>query len=188
MKRWIIGLLLVAASSAYAMNSANYEKDIRETITKIDAHYTNKIQTLYASDSLDIVQKKKQGAAIQTQWNQHRADVYREMTQIHTELRSYEDKQLNTSMRIRAKLQQTVGEIQQWRNAEVGRLNTGSGSEEEKSRKRLEINRTADEKTRQIHASAAAHETALRQLNARAEKPMFTPDSDGSSFALQHPK
>lgn len=170
------------------MNSTSYEKDIRATIAQMDTHYTNKIKALYASEELDIAQKKKQGASIQTQWNQHRADVYREMTSIHAELKSYEDKQLNTSMRIRAKLQQTVGEIQQWRNAEVGRLNMGSGSEEEKARKRLEINRAADARTRQVHESAAVHEKALRELNARAEKSMFSPDSDSTSFALKHAK
>jgi predicted Zn-dependent protease len=110
------------------------------------------------------------------------------MRQVHTELKVYEDRQLNSSIRIRAKLQQTLGEIQQWRNMELGKIQNLDISVEEKTRRRFDINNGADARSSQIKVSAISQEDALRKLNERADRQLFSVKKDVSSFALKYQK
>lgn len=188
MKRWFIALALVVASSAYAWTTEGYDKEMRATIAELDAHYSQEMKTAYALQDRAPKDIKAAADAVQAKWSAHRQQVVRDMTQVHAELKVYEDRQLNSSIRIRAKLQQTLGEIQQWRNLEMGRIQTMAISADEKTRKRLEVNHAADARSSQIQASAVAQENSLRQLNARADKQMFSVKQEVSSFALQHKK
>lgn len=188
MKQWFIALSLVVAGSVNAWTSEGYGKEIRSTVAEMDAHYTQEMKAVYASGHIDIPEKKLTAAAIQKKWTAQRSQVVRDMQQIQVELKSYEERQLNSSVRIRAKLQQTLGEIQQWRNSELGRIQTLTLSIEEKARGRREVNNAADARSNQIQVSAAAQEQALRKLNDRADKPMFSAKQEISSFALQHKK
>ena len=188
MKRWFIALALVVAGSANAWTAEGYNQAMRSTIAEMDAHYTEEMKKVYSSQELQTKEKKANAASIQAKWTAHREQVIRDMRQVATELKAYEERQLNSSIRIRAKLQQTLGEIQQWRNAELGRIQTLPLSGEEKARKRLEINQAADARSKQITISATTHEAALRKLNDRADRPMFSVKQETSSFALNHIK
>ena len=181
-------MALIVSGSAYAWTSDGYGNEMRSTIAEMDAHYTQEMKTVYADASQEPREIKMRAAAIQAKWAAQREKVVREMRQVYAELKSYEDRQLNSSIRIRAKLQQTLGEIQQWRNLELGRIQTLVISADEKSRKRLEVNQAADARSKQIQTSAFAQEAALRQLNERADKPMFSAKQEVSSFALKHSK
>ncbi len=186
MKRWLALLLLVAMGTAHAWTAQEYAKTIRTTVSEMDAYYTAQMQGVYNEQALQNHEKKAKAAGIHAKWTAHRAQVVQDMQKVQAELQVYENRQLNSSVRIRAKLQQTLGEIQQWRNAELGRLQTQALTDEEKTRKRLEINQASDARTRQVQISARTHEDALRQLIARVEQPMFVPPSDASAFALKH--
>lgn len=187
MKRWFALLLLLVVGLAHAWTAEEYAKTMRTTVSEMDAYYTAQMQAVYSDQALQNHEKKAKAAGIHAKWTAHRTQVVQDMQKVQTELKSYEDRQLNSSVRIRARLQQTLGEIQQWRNAELGRLQTQALTPEEKTRKRLEINQASDARSRQVQASAKNHEDMLRQLIARAEQPMFVlPSSDTSAFALKH--
>lgn len=181
-------LALVVASSANAWTTDGYNQEMRATIAEMDAHYSKEMTTAYGESGREPRDIKAKAAAIQAKWTVHREQTVRDMQQIAVELKSYEDRQLNSSIRIRAKLQQTLGEIQQWRNLELGRIQTLSLPAEEKAKKRLEVNHAADARSSQIQHSAVAQEAALRQLNERADKQMFATKQEVSSFALKYPK
>lgn len=186
MTKWLPVLFLVAAGSVNAWTSEGYDKEIRSTVAELDAHYTQEMKVVYASGKMAAMEKKSTAAAIQKNWSAQRVQVISDMKSIQAELKVYEDRQLNSSIRIRAKLQQTLGEIQQWRNSELGRIQTLSLSTEAKSKDRLSVNNAADARSNQIQVSAIAQEKALKQLNDRADTPMFSAKHDVSSFALTH--
>lgn len=186
MKRWFALLLFLVVGVAHAWTAQEYSKTMRATVSEMDAYYTAQMQNVYNDQALQNHEKKTKAASIHAKWTAHRTQVVQDMQKIQGELQSYETRQLNSSVRIRAKLQQTLGEIQQWRNAELGRLQNQTLTAEEKTRKRLEINQAADARSRQVQSSAKTHEDALRQLVARVEQPMFVPPSDASAFALKH--
>ena len=186
MKHWFVLLLFLVVGSAHAWTGDEYAKTMRTTVSEMDAYYTAQMQSVYSDPALQNHEKKTKAAGIHAQWTSHRAKVVQDMQKLQAELKSYEARQLNSSVRIRAKLQQTLGEIQQWRNAELGRLQNQTLTPEEKTRKRLEVNEASDARSRQVQASAKSHEDALRQLIGRVEQPMFVPPSDTSAFALKH--
>jgi hypothetical protein len=184
MKRWLITFSLIFAGSALAWTTEGYEREMRSTIAEIDAHYSQDVKTAYSSNGNDPRSIKE----IQVKWADQREKVLREMRQVHTELKVYEDRQLNSSIRIRAKLQQTLGEIQQWRNMELGKIQNLDISVEEKTRRRFDINNGADARSSQIKVSAISQEDALRKLNERADRQLFSVKKDVSSFALKYQK
>lgn len=188
MKRWFIAFSLVVVGSVHAWTAEGYDKEIRSTIAEMDAHYTQEMKAVYISGNIDILEKKVTAAAIQKRWTAQRLQVVSDMQNIQVQLKSYEERQINSSIRIRAKLQQTLGEIQQWRNSELGRIQTLTLPTEEKARERREVNNVADARSNQIQVSAVAQEQALRKLNERADKRMFSAKEEISFFALQQKK
>ena len=180
--------MLVSVGSANAWTSDGYGDEMRATITEMDAHYSEAMKTVYAESIQEPRDIKARAAAIQLKWTSHREKVVREMRQVYSELKSYEERQLNSNIRIRAKLQQTLGEIQQWRNLELGRIQTLVISADAKANKRMEIDKIADAQSKQIQMSAITQEIALRQLNERADRQMFSAKQEVSSFALKHSK